>query len=147
MSYIIEEMAMRALPTIVGGIKYMYKELSSGIKSSITRSINTSIELYFASIEWKEERFSMEDLVAYWQSYFQEHAAWYDKVSEDVRTSEEFHTVLANKINESLAKMLNEAPTAEQVEAIDALQKQHGTNFTFDCKAEAAFVEQTLKNM
>lgn len=125
----------------------MYKELSSGIKSSITRSINTSVELYFAEIEWDEERFSMEDLVAFWQSYFQQNAAWYDKVSEDVRASQEFHEVLAEKINESLAKMLEEQPTAEQVAAIDALQKERGTNFTYGCKAEATFVEQQLKNM
>ncbi|MBS7345011.1 MAG: hypothetical protein KIG60_05075 [Caryophanon sp.] len=125
----------------------MYKELSSGIKSSITRSINTSVELYFAEIEWDEERFSMEDLVAFWQSYFQQNAAWYDKVSEDVRASQEFHEVLAEKINESLAKMLEEQPTAEQVATIDALQKERGTNFTYGCKAEATFVEQQLKNM
>lgn len=125
----------------------MYKELSSGIKSSITRSINTSVELYFAAIEWDEERFSMEDLVAFWQSYFQQNAAWYDKVSEDIRASEQFHEVLAQKINESVAKMLEEAPTAEQEAAIDALQQQLGTAMTFGCRAEAAFVEQQLKHI
>ena len=136
-----------ASSTLVGGFTHMYKDLSSGIKSSITRSINTSVELYFIAIEWDEERFSMEDLVAFWQSYFQENAAWYDKVSEDVRTSKEFHEVLAEKINDSVAKMLEEPPTAEQAAAIDALQQQHGTSFTYGCKAEAAFVEQQLKNM
>lgn len=42
----------------------MYKELSSGIKISITRSISTSFETYLASIGWDEERFSMEDFIA-----------------------------------------------------------------------------------
>lgn len=125
----------------------MYKDLSSGIKSSITRSINTSIELYFAEIEWNEERFSMEDLIAFWRGYFQENAAWYDKVSEDVRTSNEFHAVLAEKINEGLAKMLNEEPTEEQITSIDALQKELNTSLPYGCKAEAAFVEQKLKSM
>ena len=32
-----------------------------------------------------------------------------------------------------------------QVAAITKLQKQLGTNYTFDCKAEATYVEQLLK--
>ncbi|OCS83300.1 hypothetical protein [Caryophanon tenue] len=123
----------------------MYKDLSSGIKSSITRSINISLESYFAEIEWDENRFSMEDVVTYWRKYSEENAAWFDKVSEEVRGSQAFHEELARKINDSLEKMLNEQPTAEQVEALEALQKEHGTNYDYGCKAEAAFIEQKLR--
>ena len=41
----------------------MYKQLSSGVKISITRSITTAFENYLASIEWNEERFSMEEFM------------------------------------------------------------------------------------
>lgn len=125
----------------------MYKDLSSGIKSSITRSINTSLEQYFTSIEWDADRFAVEDFVTFWRAYFQENAAWYDRVSDDVLASEQFHEELAKKINDGIAKMLGEEPTVEQVAAIDELQQQQGTNFSYDCKAEAAFIEAKLKEM
>lgn len=75
----------------------MYKELSSGVKISITRSISTSFESYLASIGWEEERFSMEDFIASWQSYFQENAAWIEKIPADVLMSTEFHEEMAQK--------------------------------------------------
>jgi len=123
----------------------MYKELSSGVKISITRSISTSFESYLASIGWEEDRFSMEDFIASWQSYFQENAAWIEKIPADVLMSTEFHEEMAQKIDEVIAKILNEEPTAKQIETIDALQKELGTNYTYNCKAEAAYIEQLLK--
>jgi len=123
----------------------MYKELSSGVKISITRSISTSFESYLASIDWKEERFSMEDFIASWQSYFQENAAWIEKIPADVLMSTEFHEEMAHKIDEVIAKILNEEPTAKQIETIEALQKELGTNYGYNCKAEAAYIEQLLK--
>ena len=57
----------------------MYKQLSSGVKISITRSISTSFESYLASISWEEDKFSMEDFMASWQKYFTESAAWFEK--------------------------------------------------------------------
>ncbi|GLC87907.1 hypothetical protein [Lysinibacillus piscis] len=123
----------------------MYKDLSSGVKISITRSISTSFESYLASIGWDEERFSMEDFVASWQAYFQENAAWVDKIPADVLMSTEFHQEMAQKIDEVIAKILNEEPTAKQVATIEELQKELGTNYSYDCKAEAAYVEQMLK--
>lgn len=123
----------------------MYKELSSGVKISITRSISTAFEQYFASIEWDEDKFSMEDFMASWQQYFKENAAWIDKVPQEVLVSEEFHQEIAKKVNEVFEKMLNEAPTKKQTDAIDKMQKQLGTNYTYGCKAEAAYVEQLLK--
>ncbi|QCR31444.1 hypothetical protein [Lysinibacillus sp. SGAir0095] len=123
----------------------MYKQLSSGVKISITRSISTSFESYLASIGWDEDKFSMEEFVANWQKYFTENAAWYDKVPQDVLVSPEFHQELAQKIDEVIAKILSEKPTKKQIDSIEKMQKALGTNFTYECKAEAAYVEQQLK--
>lgn len=123
----------------------MYKDLSSGVKISITRSISTSFEAYLARIGWDEDKFSMEDFVQEWQTYFKENAAWFDKVPQEVLLSEQFHAEIAKKIDEVIAKMLNEQPTAAQVESIETLQKQLGTNYSYECKAEAAYVENLLK--
>ena len=124
----------------------MYKQLSSGVKISITRSISTSFEAYLASIGWDEEKFSMEDFMVSWQTYFKDNAAWIDKVPADVLLSSEFHAEIAKKMDEIIAKILNEAPTDKQVAAIVKLQKELGTDYKFDCKAEAAYVEQLLKD-
>ena len=124
----------------------MYKQLSSGVKISITRSISTSFEAYLASIGWDENKFSMEDFMAYWQNYFKDNAAWIDKVPQDVLLSTEFHGEIAKKIDEVIEKILNEEPTEKQKKEIAKLQKQLGTNYEFDCKAEAAYVEQLLKD-
>ena len=123
----------------------MYKGLSSGVKISIPRSISTSFESYLASIGWDEEKFSMEDFVASWQKYFTENAAWFDEVPQEVLMSTEFHEEIAKKIDEVIAKILNEKPTKKQIESIEKMQKQLGTTYTFDCKAEASYVEQLLK--
>lgn len=123
----------------------MYKQLSSGVKISITRSISTSFELYLASIGWEEDKFSMEEYMKIWQKYFTENAAWFDKIPQDVLISHEFHEELAKKIDEVIAKILNEKPTKKQIDSIEKMQKQLGTNFTYECKAEAAYVEQQLK--
>ena len=123
----------------------MYKGLSSGVKISITRSISTSFESYLASIGWDEEKFSMEDFVESWQKYFTENAAWFDKVPQEVLVSTEFHEEIAKKMDEVIAKILSEKPTKKQIESIEKMQKQLGTNYTFDCKAEASYVEQLLK--
>jgi preprotein translocase subunit SecA len=124
----------------------MYKQLSSGVKISITRSISTSFEAYLASIGWDEDKFSMEDFMAYWQNYFKDNAAWIDKVPPEVLLSTEFHEEIAKKIDEVIAKILNEEPTEKQKKEIAKLQKQLGTDYQFDCKAEAAYVEQLLKD-
>ena len=123
----------------------MYKQLSSGVKISITRSISTSFELYLASIGWDEDKFSMEDFMASWQKYFTENAAWFEKVPQEVLMSEDFHTEIAKKMDEVIAKILNEEPTKKQIQAIDKLQEQVGISYTYDCKAEATYVENLLK--
>ncbi|MEG0385890.1 MAG: hypothetical protein RR642_14170 [Solibacillus sp.] len=124
----------------------MYKQLSSGVKISITRSISTSFESYLASIAWEEDKFSMEDFMISWQSYFKDNAAWIDKVPQEVLLSTEFHEEIAKKIDEVMTKILNEAPTAKQKTEIAKLQKTLGTNYIFECKAEATYIEQLLKD-
>jgi len=123
----------------------MYKQLSSGIKISITRSISTSFEAYLASIEWDEDKFSMEDFMTSWQEYFKTNAAWIDKIPQEILLSTEFHEEIAKKIDEVMDKILTEPPTEKQIETIDALQAQLKTKYSYSCKAEAAYIEQILK--
>lgn len=123
----------------------MYKQLSSGVKISITRSISTSFELYLASIGWDEGKFSMEGFMASWRTYFTENAAWFEKVPQEVLVSEEFHAEIAKKMDEVIAKVLGEEPTKKQIDTIEKLQKQAGTDYTYGCKAEATYVENLLK--
>src|SRR4051812_33708730 len=99
----------------------MYKQLSSGVKISITRSISTSFESYLASIDWDEDKFSMENFMEYWQKYFTESAAWFDKVPQEVLLSTEFHAEIAKKMDEVIAKLLSEEPTAKQIASIDKM--------------------------
>lgn len=124
----------------------MYKQLSSGVKISITRSISTSFESYLASIEWNEDKFSMEDFMAYWQEYFKTNAAWIEKIPQEVLLSSEFHQEMATKIDDVIEKILTEPATEKQVADIDKLQKQLKTNYSYTCKAEATYVENLLKN-
>lgn len=123
----------------------MYKDLSSGVKISITRSISTSFEMYLANIGWDEEKFSMEDFVLCWQKYFTENSAWFDKVPQDLLLSNEFHEEVAKKMDEVIEKILNDEPTKKQIESIEKLQKTLGTSYTYSCKAEATYVEHLLK--
>ena len=123
----------------------MYKQLSSGVKMSITRSISTSFETYLASIGWEEDKFSMEDFMASWQKYFKENAAWIEKIPQEVLLSTEFHEEIAKKIDEVIEKVLTEPPTEKQIETINALQAQLKTEYSYSCKAEAAYIEQILK--
>lgn len=124
----------------------MYKQLSSGVKISITRSISTAFESYLASIGWDEDLFSMEDFMASWQKYFLENAAWFEKVPQEILVNPQFHEELAKKIDEVIEKTLNEQPTAKQIESIEKLQKELGINYSYGSKAEASYVEQLLKN-
>ena len=124
----------------------MYKQLSSGVKISITRSISSSFEAYLASIGWEEDKFSMEDFMASWQAYFKANAAWIDRIPQEVLLSAEFHEEIAKKIDEVIDKILTEPPTEKQIETIDALQAQLKTNYSYSCKAEATYVEQLLQD-
>ncbi len=125
----------------------MYQELSSGIKSSITRSITKAFELYMAKIGWDENLFSIEDFVKSWQSYIQESASWYDKVPLELKESQEFHEEIANKINVTIEKILSEPVHEDLVASIEMKQNELNTHYKYGCKAEALYIESLLKDL
>ncbi|RFU67096.1 hypothetical protein D0469_15860 [Peribacillus saganii] len=118
----------------------MFKDLSSGVKISITRSISTVFEHYMAKIDWEESRFSMEAFVVEWQEYITKHASWYNKVDNDIKGNPLFHEEMASKINETINKILSEEPTQEQMDDIKALEAKLGKEIPFSCRAEARYV-------
>lgn len=124
----------------------MFKDLSSGIKISITRSITTSFEKYMSEIGWSEHKFSMEKFVEEWRRYITTNASWYDKISDDVKNDTTFHQELADKINETVDKILSEEPTEAQMEEIEKLQEELGEEYDYSCKTEAKYVIERLKN-
>ncbi|WP_046174701.1 hypothetical protein [Domibacillus indicus] len=113
--------------------------LSQGVKISITRSITTAFEQYMANIMWDEDMYSPADFMKEWQRYIQKNASWYSSVPDTMRNDPQFHTELAGKINQVVAKVLAEEPTEEQIETVNALQEKLGTDYDFSCKAEARF--------
>lgn len=124
----------------------MLKDLSQGIKISITRSISTVFEQYMATIGWSEDKYNMEDFMREWREYINRNASWFDNVSEEIKAHPSFHEELAGKINETIHKILSEEPTAQQVETIEELQKQLGVEHEYTCKAEARYVIDYLEN-
>lgn len=122
----------------------MYKQLPSGVKSSITRSISIVFEKYMASIEWAEDRFSMEDFSQVWGTYIKS-ASWKDKVPQEYMLHPDFHEEIAKKINQVIDKILNEPPSEDQIAKIEIMQDQLNTHYDYACKAEASYVESILK--
>ncbi|MEK4484624.1 hypothetical protein MHH81_03400 [Psychrobacillus sp. FSL H8-0484] len=125
----------------------MYNDLSSGIKSSITRSISKAFELYMAKIGWNEDSFTMEDFVKSWQEYITESASWYDKVPLEVKESTDFHEEIAKKINASIEKILTEPVHEDIIASIEVMQNKLNTHYKYGCKAEALYVESVLKEL
>lgn len=123
----------------------MYKQLPSGVKSSITRSISIVFEKYMASIEWAEDRFSMEDFSQAWGTYINESATWTDKVSQEYMQHPDFHEEIAKKMNQVIDKILNEPPSEDQIARIEIMQEEMDTHYDYACKAEASYVEYILK--
>ncbi|MGM7634714.1 hypothetical protein [Bacillus sp. Hm123] len=117
----------------------MLSDLSQGIKISITRSITTAFEHYMARILWDENAYKFEDFMQEWQKYISTSSSWYDKVNDEIKSSPEFHEELAVKINEVVKKILSEVPTPEQIDTLDQLQKELGTDYDYSYKAEAKF--------
>ncbi|PLS17762.1 hypothetical protein CVD28_08655 [Bacillus sp. M6-12] len=118
----------------------MFKDLSSGVKISITRSISTVFEQYMVGINWEESRFSLEAFVAEWQEYITNHASWYNKVDTEIKGNPLFHEELASKINETINKILSEKPTQEQINEIEAIEVKLGKDIPYSCRAEARYV-------
>lgn len=118
----------------------MYRTLPTSVKSKITRSISKQFEQYMAGIEWNEERFDIGSFLKVWRRYILENAKWYDELSDEVKASNEFHEDLAEKMNQTISKILTEPPSAEQVEKLEALQKDKDIIEDYSCKAEAAYI-------
>ena len=122
----------------------MEKKLTPGIKISITRSISKAFENYMKSIEWDEERLDIRAFVEEWKEYTTHHASWYQKVDEETKQDPAFHKELADKINQTIDRILSEEPDEEQMEIIKLLEEEAGTNHTYSCLAEAKYVIDKL---
>ncbi|MCZ2257552.1 hypothetical protein [Sporosarcina sp. G11-34] len=125
----------------------MYKNLSPNLKISITRSITQTFEQYMTDIAWSEDKFRIEDFISSWQEYITSKALWYSEIPEEIKYNEEFHEELAVRINESIARILQDPPTEKQIAAIQMAQEELGTHYEYNCKAEATYVEGLLKNI
>lgn len=123
----------------------MLKNLSSGTKISITRSIKTSFEQYMASIQWKEDKFDIQSFIVAWRSYINEHASWYKNLDEEIKYNEQFHEELAVKINETIERILSEEPSAQQIAKLEELQERSGTDIDYACKLEAKYLIDKLE--
>lgn len=123
----------------------MYNNLSPNLKSSITRSITQTFELYMESIDWSESKFNIEDYMKSWRDYIVTKALWYSEIPDSTKTSPIFHQEMAVRINEVIERILDEPPTKKQIENIRALEKQCNKSYDYSCKAEAAYVEKLLK--
>lgn len=124
----------------------MYKNLSPNLKISITRSITQTFERYMRDIAWSEDKFSIEDFIASWRDYITTKALWYSEIPEEIKQSPQFHEDLAERINDIIARILQEPPSEDQIAAIQMIQEQLNTHYEYHCKAEAAYVERLLKD-
>lgn len=122
----------------------MYNDLSPNIKSSITRSITQTFEQYMADIGWDEELYDIEDFIDSWREYITTKALWYSRIPEEMKVEPKFHEDLAQRINEVIQRVLSEPPSEEQVANIQIMQEKLDTHLTYDCKAEAVYVENLL---
>jgi hypothetical protein len=122
------------------------KDLSQGIKISISRSITTSFESYMKNINWDEDKFNLQSFVGEWREYINNHASWYSQVGDEIKADPAFHGELAEKINEVINKILSDKPTQAQMDEITALQEELGEEYDYSCKLEAKFVLEKLKN-
>jgi hypothetical protein len=123
-----------------------FKDLSQGIKISITRSITTSFESYMNGINWNEDKFNMQNFVAEWRKYIINHASWYSQISEATKADPIFHEELAVKINEVINKILSEKPSNAQIDEIVELQEQLEEDYDYSCKMEAKYVIEVMKD-
>ncbi|WP_042350961.1 hypothetical protein [Bacillus massiliigorillae] len=126
----------------------MLKNLSPGMKISISRSIYTAFENYMNSIQWDEEKANIEHFVQEWREYIIHHASWYEKIDDEIKADPAFHSALATKINQTIDKILNEAPTEEQMSEIDTLHKEAEVEeYSYSCRAEARYVIDQLQKV
>lgn len=98
-----------------------------------------------ATIDWNEKKFSMNDFMKHWGDYIHSSSSWFNKLDEDIKRNPEFHQELAEKINETIDKILSEEPTKEQMEEIEKLQETLGEEYDYSCKSEAKYLIEKLK--
>lgn len=125
----------------------MYKALTPSVKSNITKSISKVFEKYMKRIEWKEESFHLRDFMNTWKTYIENEAKWYKQVPDEVKAAPEFHESIAEKINQTIDRVLKEPPSEEQVARIEIMQESLHTSYDYACRAEADFIENKLKAM
>lgn len=124
----------------------MLKNLPHGLKISISRSITTAFEQYMKEIQWNEEKFDLETFVQQWRQYADTNSSWFDQIDSETKSHPQFHQELADKINETIKKVLSEEPTEEQIREIDQLISETGSkDIDFSCKAEAKYLIDRLK--
>lgn len=126
---------------------YMLKSLSHGVKISITRSISQAFEQYMNSISWDEKKVDFNKFLQEWRSYSDGNASWFDKIDNSIKSDPTFHEELAEKINETMEKVLSEEPTEEQINEINHLVKALGVDdVNYSCKAESKYHIEQLTN-
>ena len=124
----------------------MYKKLSPNLKTSISRSITQAFEQYMTHIAWSEDKFRIEDFIVSWRQYITTKALWYTEIPDNVKNNPEFHEELAERINETIARILQDPPTDDQIAEIQMIQEELNTHYEYNCKAEASYVEKLLKD-
>ncbi|AQU80289.1 hypothetical protein ACQKDD_10005 [Planococcus kocurii] len=122
----------------------MYKSLPPSVKSSITKSISKVFEKYMTQIEWQEEKYQLVDFLAAWKAYIENEAKWYKQVPEETKLAPAFHESIAERINQTIERIVNEPPSEEQVARIEAKQELLHTSYDYACRAEADFIEEKL---
>lgn len=97
-------------------------------------------------IGWNESKFNMQSFVDEWRKYITTNASWYDKISDEVKNDPTFHQELADKINETVDKILSEEPTEEQMVEIEKLQRELAEEYDYSCKLEAKYLIDSMKS-
>lgn len=124
----------------------MIVNVSKGIKVSISSSINRSFVQYMKEIGWDDSKYDSDQFIQYLLKYSKENASWYSQISKDMFKDQSFQQQLINKVNETIKKIIETEPTAEQVNQINELVKTLGVeDVDYCCKAEAEFYIQTLR--
>ncbi|WP_078414385.1 hypothetical protein [Priestia abyssalis] len=125
----------------------MFKNLPQGTKISITRSIQKAFEQYMSDIEWDEDKYNIEEFIRTWRRYIEDHASWFERLSMEEKANPLFHQELADKINQTIEKILSEEPTSEQMNQLNALLEEKGKqDITYSSKAEAKYWLEKLAN-
>lgn len=124
----------------------MLKNLPHGVKISISRSITTAFEKYMKEIKWNENKYNIEEFMKGWQVYAGKNSSWLEQIDDSVKNNPTFHQELADKINQSIKKVLTEDPKEDQIQELERLTKKLNMDeVEFSCRAEANYLIEVLK--